>query len=501
MKPVQPNSQVFCDGKRRCGSLSLVFAGLFFGALLLLDFPKPQLDDLFFVGAGLNLAQGGDFANPLLERQQFPSHFYFVHPPLYSYALAGWLKVFGISTVSFLVFQHLLYLLICGATIFLLRTYRAAALLEWLVPLGVAAAFLPEGLRPEAFSVALTLCGFALLASGSLRWATLFAGFLLMILGASVASRLVFFSAALLLVAFVDLRRKNVPAIRLVALAGLALLLTALILLEQIGFRLGEFWRTFHFHAAGRISGGKLAAARHYLESLSIIQWPLLLLWLALLPFLPKLRAQTPARITIYLLGAFGIAAVLGILGHGFYWYVFLLLLLAATACLAQFPPRRAFILQALLAVALLVAVSRIIIFAAGITANRIKADPGERLAEARLLRPTPEHPLLVDGDTARYVFDYRLPPGCLDWNFSAPFPGSLPTDAPLRPGDIYLIGPASVDWLNKKTSLNLALPKWQPLGPGKSFHEFPRRAYLIRPQDCHAAPPAPKIDTATPPL
>src|SRR5665213_1074302 len=97
-------------GKRKLFPLPLVFAMFIFGALLFLDFPKPGLDDLFFVGTSLNLAQGGDYSNPLLERQQFSSHFYFVHTPTYSFALAGWLKIFGVSTFSLLGFQLLMYL-------------------------------------------------------------------------------------------------------------------------------------------------------------------------------------------------------------------------------------------------------------------------------------------------------------------------------------------------------------------------------------------------------
>jgi len=83
-------------------------AGLLFGGLFALGFPKPFCDDLYFIGAGLNLANGGDFSNPFLERSQFPEpHHYFGHPPMLSYAVAGWLKLFGISARSLMSFQML----------------------------------------------------------------------------------------------------------------------------------------------------------------------------------------------------------------------------------------------------------------------------------------------------------------------------------------------------------------------------------------------------------
>lgn len=154
--------------------LSLPGALAFFIFLWSLDFPKPMNDDMFYCGAGLNLAQGGDFSNPLLTRQEFPGHFYFIYPPVHSYALAGWLKLFGISAASMTGFQLLLYALCTAATIVFLRRNGAPVWLEWLVPLGIGASFLGFGLRPESLAAALTLTGFVLLeCRGKAAW-TLF---------------------------------------------------------------------------------------------------------------------------------------------------------------------------------------------------------------------------------------------------------------------------------------------------------------------------------------
>src|SRR5271169_406830 len=82
---------------------------IFFLLLWFWDFPKPMCDDLFYSGAGLNLAQGGDLSNPLLARQEFPGHLFLIYPPVHSYVLAGWLKIFGISAASMTGFQMLVY--------------------------------------------------------------------------------------------------------------------------------------------------------------------------------------------------------------------------------------------------------------------------------------------------------------------------------------------------------------------------------------------------------
>lgn len=69
------------DWKR--SALPALFGALaFFLILWRLDFPKPMVDDLFYNGAALHMADGGDFSNPFLIRQGFPNHFFYVHSPI-----------------------------------------------------------------------------------------------------------------------------------------------------------------------------------------------------------------------------------------------------------------------------------------------------------------------------------------------------------------------------------------------------------------------------------
>lgn len=83
----------------------------FWTVLFLFGYPLPNYDDLFFIGAAINLAKGGEFTNPYLEAWNavFSSGKYYYHPPFYSFTLAGWLKLTGISTNSILLFQYLCY--------------------------------------------------------------------------------------------------------------------------------------------------------------------------------------------------------------------------------------------------------------------------------------------------------------------------------------------------------------------------------------------------------
>ena len=468
----------------RFSSLPFAFAVLFFAVLFWLDYPKPHMEDLFFVGTPIHMVQGGDFSNPLLARQLYPSHFYFVHPPAFSFILAGWLKIFGVSTAALLGFQWLMYVLICGATSIILRQHQSPGWLEWLLPLAVAAAFLPEGLRPESLAVALTMGGWALLELVNVRRAGVFVGFCLMILGASVASRISFICGALVVAALVQLRQKITPFSRVLVLAAAALLLVLVALSTMIGFRYLEFWQTYHFTAAGRVGGNRIAALWHFFESLSIIQRPLVLLGLATAPLIVVWRSHRLMHINFYLIAAMLVTAGLGALGHGGLWFFILMLLFTCVTGMKIFRSRFAVLLPLLLTGGLLLASSRIMIYATGILCNAIKADKGGDPHTVQALRSTSEHPVLIDSQTARYLFDYRIPAGFLDWSFSAPFPKALATDEALRPGDVYLIGPDSMEGFNVKFHLNLTIPKWDPFRSTKKFHVYPHRYYYLRAED-----------------
>ena len=84
-------------------------AFIFFLVLLILGYPHPWTDDLFYNGAALNMAGGGDFSNPLLIREVFPSHYFLVYPPIHPYACL-WLafSLWHQHLASMLAFQNLM---------------------------------------------------------------------------------------------------------------------------------------------------------------------------------------------------------------------------------------------------------------------------------------------------------------------------------------------------------------------------------------------------------
>src|SRR5208283_4171360 len=172
---------------------SVFFSLVFFGFLWLLDFPKPFIDDLFYCGAALNMAGGGDLSNPLLA--WYPGQLFFYAPPVHSYVLAGWLKFFGISAAALTGFQVTMYFSMAAAVIAILRKNESPGWLEWLVPLVVTAAFLSSGLRPEPLAAALTMAGFAMIECGARKTPLVFFALLLMFLGGATAPRMTLFSA------------------------------------------------------------------------------------------------------------------------------------------------------------------------------------------------------------------------------------------------------------------------------------------------------------------
>ncbi|MDB6019514.1 MAG: hypothetical protein JWR19_4003 [Pedosphaera sp.] len=478
---------------------SVAFSLAVFISLWVLDFPKPNVDDLFYSGAGLNLASGGDFSNPLLDRQGFPSHYFFVYPPLHSYALGGWLKLLGISAATVTAFPLLSLLLISIATISILRRHGAPVWLEYIVPLGLTCVFLPLGLRPEPFAVALTMVGFALSERKQNSTLLRFLAFLLMFLGASAAPRVTMFAGILALRAgwqsWQADRLAGRSPWRICALWFGAGVLTTLTFLVLIHFRVREFLDTFHLHAT-RVEGKQLQLLADYaVHVLGVLQWPLVLIPLALVTFSLMRKPDGLSRAGIWIACAFPLVALSGGVGPSTLWWAILVMLLLAGSALnlMSHPAKRA-LLSALIVLSLLVANRKFFALNIGILSGRIDASRSEQHLTALALRPQPDHPLLVDTAVARYLFDYRLPQGALNLEFGTTFPGAMPGDrnsSELRKGDVFLAGPDTIGLLLARTYLELDIPKWNFLGsPKLGFPSKPRYVYIIPAENCKATRP-----------
>jgi hypothetical protein len=142
--------------------LGLVFILAFWAGVSLSDYPMPFIDDAFYIGAAINLAQHGVFANPYCEMLATigsMDHF-FANMPLHDYIVAGWLKLFGVSTLSF----HVLYtLLALGVSLLIYRLFpatRYSALAAVFIALLVFGLLGGAGLRADSLGWCFLLAGF-----------------------------------------------------------------------------------------------------------------------------------------------------------------------------------------------------------------------------------------------------------------------------------------------------------------------------------------------------
>lgn len=479
---------------------------LFFTGLWLLDFPKPTYDDLFQAGAALNLADGADFSNPLIVRQEFPSHYFFVYPPLNSYVFAGWLKLFGINALSVTAFPIFNCIVISFATIWVLRRHKAWVGLEWFVPLGVLYGVLYLGLRPEPLAIALAMSGFALAdadATGK-RGAFQVIGFLLIFLGCSAAPRVTLFTASL--AAYAGYRAWRLAGNarerwNVVLWWVGALMVSGLIFLLMIHFQLAEFVRAFHFHAAGRISQVKLKVIWEYLHGyLGYLQLPLLLLPAALAVWAVTKPKDDLSRPALFVAAMVPLAFFTGGIGSATTWWAFLVMILLAGSLLTGLSKPGALGLQVSIFLIMTIVNRKTFAQCWGIASGNIKSDRGEQLAKVQSLQPTPEHPLLVDGWVARYVYDYRLPKGTIDAEWCVRFPGAGPgsyiipgdTTPQLRMGDVFVVGYYMKRSLEIYTQLPASPPTtWNAFGMRQlSFESRPCHAYIITAEDCKAVRP-----------
>jgi hypothetical protein len=467
---------------------SIIGALLLFAALWAMDFPDPMADDLFYSGASLNLAKGGDLSNPLLARQHFPGHLFLIYPPVHPYALALWLKTFGISAASMIGFQSLMYLIIAVATILFLRRQGAPVWMEWLVPLAVMSTFMTSGLRPESLAVALIMSGFTVVECSSRGRILLIAGFFLMALGAASAPRITFFGVAMIFTAGFDCwraitKKKNCSLVTFITPALTGILGAFLLFVWLLDFHLVDFFAAFRYYSV-LVGGSRLMLLHQYLTAgLSTTQWPMFPLLAALLLLAWRGPWSAMKRFGVLLAATLLPVFLVGGLGRVTIWFVFLSTFALAIHLLQNsFGRQRTVLIATSLAVGLLIANLKTLIHIYGIASGDITSNAGRQRGEALAMRATPEQPVLLDADVARYVFDYRIPEGFIYYPFAMPFPKSMAIlPQTLLPEDICLLGPGCVETLEKDRLIDLPLPTWN-MGLKKwSFFREPRKVYVIR--------------------
>jgi len=403
-------------------------------------FPLPNWDDLFFVGGAIELARDGHLANPLIRFwSPVAAERYFFQTPFYPYTLAGWIELFGLSARSLLAFQA-----VAGATCsisaaLLLRRYGFSG--GFVLPILVASAMAPQGLRHDLLGLTFLMSGLWLLSHlGVLRPLL---GALLLACGVATWPVLLGYGTSFgLAVALAAGRRpglstKQHAARRLgICLAGAAG--AFLLLIAFIQLRLPDFLTDFTWHARLRRSplSHLLPELRHQLTNgLAELMFSPLYLMILVLVVLIGIHWRQVRREALVFLVALGAGTVLTVLLYAsvLHLLVDLFFWIGVAVLLGEVPlskgARRLATGGAVCA--FLLAQSHLLISLAS-----QRPAPEERYVETRqILSRRPLRRLAIDEVAARHVFDYRLPPRAFSWNYSLPpqktWPASVSEKSP----------------------------------------------------------------------
>src|SRR6185369_14444052 len=98
----------------------------------------------------------------------------------------------------------------------------------------------------------------------------------------------------------------------------------------------------------------------------------------------------------------FGLTLWIGGIGHGSSWYAILMMFFLAASTAKNNVRFRQWFSGALIAVLMLAAGRNLMCLVGTLTGN-ISAERGQQYAQLTTLRPTPDHPVLVDYAQARY--------------------------------------------------------------------------------------------------
>ena len=424
--------------------LLALWSGLFAAGL-----PAPSgIDDVSYLDASFSLITTGKLEAPTMERYLAKWHTlgYCIQPPFYNYIVAGWLALFGISAAGILAFYAASYFLASWAWWELLDFFQVGLWTRILTLAAFVPYVLSFCLRPEPVGLALLFAGLLLLRSGGRG--SLFLGFLAVGIATGVAVNLlpacVTLSLAVLAVRHRDrsAAAKSPPLPEIALALAAALLVFGLLFAAMIRFQFHAFlWQFFDAVKARRGSPPYLAPREFF--SYMLQYWrPVLflpgflgLMAVGLLSCGPAGRSL-PERVRIFIWAAAGMA-LLGIFYRPsnlegltlFGWA-------AIFACITSGPWR------VRIKAATLTGAVGFWLLSQSLTLVSLREprsiDPQERL---RLRAELASHPgrLVVDDFAARYLFDFRLPPGTLDVGYLRILPNYMPTAADKRPGETWV--------------------------------------------------------------
>ena len=149
---------------RRAARIAAALLAVLAACCLARGMPWPNVDDLAFLGAGIDLARTGELVNHGLDAwlASFHTGKFYVQLPFPAYSMALWFRLFGVHAASLLVFQWLWYLAGGWGLVRTLGRFGLALGLRLFLAAVYLLFLLPFGCRPEAEAAGLLFLGLAL---------------------------------------------------------------------------------------------------------------------------------------------------------------------------------------------------------------------------------------------------------------------------------------------------------------------------------------------------
>ncbi|MCW6036934.1 hypothetical protein K4A83_11760 [Spirulina subsalsa FACHB-351] len=415
-------------------------------------FPVPHDDDLFFIGAAINLAEKGDFVNPLLSlwSDRTIDRFY-VQPPFHSYVLGFWLKLFGVSSSSILAFQVFCFFLFSVFLSLLLKKFKFPVFTSLAITLCYGLFMFNFGLRQDGLAMIFFTMGLWLLTHK--KPLSYFAGFTF--LGSSILTLPVNmvlaipFGIALVIEQTVQVKRQQPTQLkRTITLLSvtwvLAVIFTFSLFLLSVNFELTRFLDDLSWCASLRRQplNNVIPAIWNQMRigSNSVIYGTLYILLIALQIWVIKQRKKQPIFLPWFLLiSNISLVTMLIVYSNvlttnfNFLCWVCVIIILSKLNI-----PKKIRVLITSLAVAI-VLINYSPTFLALFFQDRT-IQPSVKIAQD-FVRTHPNMTYSVDAVAARVVFDYNLPEGSVAWEYSGGHIWFFPqTVADKPPGMVWIL-------------------------------------------------------------
>lgn len=421
--------------------LSVVIPIIIFWILLCsFGYPLPFRDDLFFIGAAINLATEGVFKNSYIFSPFYNQSFY-LYTPFHSYVLAAWLSIFGVSTVSILAFQCSCYASASIAIAYILKGFNLPNFITFAPTVFIALFMQEDGLRPEALAMSLLFFGVLLLRQNKI-W-TYFVGFTFV--GCAVFTQPTAIAYAVPMCAGIigtnsyNKQNFNIKYLLRVALPLIAALsIVIAIFLLCIKFELPQFTQQFTFNS--QVAGAAGFSPRDKIQSFMFIMfgyygyivfapsWFLLLF--LLVKSINQIKISTPELNILILSLTTGI--IFHMLLHPrrgfmlfFCWLTIIVILGSITRSLKSRNidgKSQIYLLSAFAILCLILSQSLSIVSLIG--SELISKSYYSEVSNLALLNP--DRQFFINHTASRFVFDYKMPKNTISWVYHTDVPPQL---------------------------------------------------------------------------